>query len=152
MKTALTADIIETASTLSVTASPDAGGQLVTVPSGAHSVTVCAPVLPIKLAYRVGTSGEFRLLDGGECVTFDAAQSGAVYLAKQSALSNPVDAGITVRTVGTVRAGDADARLVGYQVNSLTGGIVKTIWNGTQAEYDAIATPDPDTLYLIVEA
>ena len=36
-------------------------------------------------------------------------------------------------------------------VESVTGGITK-IWTGTQAEYDAIATPADDTLYVIVEA
>lgn len=37
------------------------------------------------------------------------------------------------------------------QTNQVTGGITK-IWSGTQAQYDAIATPADDTLYIIVEA
>ena len=33
---------------------------------------------------------------------------------------------------------------------SLTGVIVKTIWSGTQAQYDSLAVKDADTLYIIV--
>ena len=36
------------------------------------------------------------------------------------------------------------------ETNVLTGGIVNLIWNGTQAQYDAIAVKDPATLYVIV--
>lgn len=36
-------------------------------------------------------------------------------------------------------------------VQTVAGGITK-IWTGTQAQYDAIATKDDDTLYIIVEA
>ena len=32
---------------------------------------------------------------------------------------------------------------------TLTGGIANTIWNGTQAQYDAIVTKDANTVYLI---
>ena len=42
-------------------------------------------------------------------------------------------------------------KMVQVEVNEVTGGITK-IWTGTQAEYDAIATPADDTLYIIVEA
>lgn len=34
--------------------------------------------------------------------------------------------------------------------NPVTGGIVKTLWSGTQAQYDAISVKDADTLYIIV--
>lgn len=37
-------------------------------------------------------------------------------------------------------------------INPLTGGIVKTIWVGTQAQYDAIAVKDSNTQYNIVAA
>lgn len=41
---------------------------------------------------------------------------------------------------------------VTYEQNLVTGGIVKTIWVGTQAEYDAITTKDANTEYNIVAA
>lgn len=36
------------------------------------------------------------------------------------------------------------------EINPLTGNIIKNIWNGTQAQYDAIAVKDDSTLYVIV--
>jgi len=45
---------------------------------------------------------------------------------------------------------DADADIVRAKSNPLTGGIVNLIWNGTQAQYDAIAVKDASTLYVIV--
>ena len=35
---------------------------------------------------------------------------------------------------------------------NLTGGIIKTLWVGTQAQYDAIAVKDANTQYNIVAA
>jgi len=43
-----------------------------------------------------------------------------------------------------------DASLVSAEVNPLTGGSIKTLWVGTQAQYDAIATKDANTQYNIV--
>lgn len=34
--------------------------------------------------------------------------------------------------------------------NPVTGVVINLIWNGTQAEYDAIAIKDANTLYVIV--
>lgn len=31
------------------------------------------------------------------------------------------------------------------------GGVVRAVWRGTQAEYDAIVTPDPQTIYLTID-
>jgi hypothetical protein len=45
--------------------------------------------------------------------------------------------------------GDVPA-VVTATTNPVTGGIIKTIWNGSQAEYDAIAVKDDSTLYVIV--
>jgi len=36
--------------------------------------------------------------------------------------------------------------------NPVTGGSIKTLWVGTQAEYDAIAVKDANTEYNIVAA
>jgi len=41
------------------------------------------------------------------------------------------------------------ADTVTASTNPLTGGIVKTIWNGTQAQYDALAVKDPEVLYVV---
>jgi hypothetical protein len=41
-------------------------------------------------------------------------------------------------------------KVVRYTQNPVTGRIIKTLWSGTQAQYDAIVTKDPDTLYIIV--
>lgn len=40
--------------------------------------------------------------------------------------------------------------VVTAQTNPVTGGIIKTLWTGTQAQYDAIATKDANTMYVIV--
>lgn len=37
-------------------------------------------------------------------------------------------------------------------VNPLTGRLINTLWVGTQAQYDAIATKDANTEYNIVAA
>ena len=47
---------------------------------------------------------------------------------------------------------DPDRSLVYAATNDLTGGSVKTIWSGTQAQYEAISVKDDSTLYLIVSA
>ena len=46
--------------------------------------------------------------------------------------------------------GTADARLL-RSATGLSGGSTDSWWSGTQAEYDAIETKDPDTLYVITE-
>lgn len=40
--------------------------------------------------------------------------------------------------------------LVSSQTNPLSGLSIKTIWNGSQTQYDAIAVKDDATLYVIV--
>jgi len=40
--------------------------------------------------------------------------------------------------------------VVTTETNPLTGGIIKTLWVGTQAQYDAIVTKDANTQYNIV--
>lgn len=50
-----------------------------------------------------------------------------------------------------LREGSERLPVVTAETNPVTGGVTK-IWTGTQAEYDAIATPADDTLYIIVEA
>ena len=48
----------------------------------------------------------------------------------------------------------ADARLLRSGAGlgtSSSGGSADSWWSGTQAEYDAIVTKDPDTLYIITE-
>lgn len=40
--------------------------------------------------------------------------------------------------------------IVTATTNPVTGVIINTIWNGTQAQYDAIAVKDDATLYVIV--
>jgi len=52
------------------------------------------------------------------------------------------------RSAQRIRAG---INAVGYYANPLTGNITK-IQPLTQAQYDAIATKDAETLYVIVEA
>lgn len=58
---------------------------------------------------------------------------------------------MNVKVSTALRIGAAGEQPVTARANTLTGGITK-IWTGTQAEYDAIATPADDTLYIIVEA
>lgn len=40
--------------------------------------------------------------------------------------------------------------LVGGTISPLSGAGVKTIWEGSQADYDAIGTKDSNTLYVII--
>lgn len=40
--------------------------------------------------------------------------------------------------------------MVTSEVNPLTGGMIKTIWTGSQAQYDAIAVKDNNTLYVVI--
>jgi hypothetical protein len=110
----LTAQVDAAESTVTVTASPDAGGQLLTVPAGALSVSGCVAALPVRLKWRIGTSGSWAMIDGGECFTVSGPSSANVYVAKQSAASAPVSLVITVRTAGEVMAGPAAAPVVTY--------------------------------------
>lgn len=65
---------------------------------------------------------------------------------------------MTTPTVGTVEnpfnidvvSEMGQQGLVIATTDPVTGGITK-IWTGTQAQYDAIATKDDSTLYVIVE-
>ena len=63
-------------------------------------------------------------------------------------LSNPVVA--TDFDTGWVLLSGGDAA-VANAVDDLNSEENITFWTGTQAEYDAIATPDPDTLYYITD-
>lgn len=117
----VTAQLEAASSTVSVTASPAGNGQLLAVASGAFDVTVCAPVAPVRTKWRVGTSGQWNDLEGGECFTVSGPDSANVYLAKGAAQSSAVAVTVTVRTVGTLMAGDADARAVQAEVNQVTG-------------------------------
>lgn len=146
---ALTGQLSETSGSINVTASPDAGGQLVTGVTGAYDVRICAPVAPLRLKWRIGTSGDWSEIEGGECFTVAGPSAQSIYLAKQSAKSAPVTVASTVRALASVSAAGVPVPVVTSQTNLVTGGIAK-IWTGTQAQYDAIATKATDTLYVIV--
>lgn len=45
--------------------------------------------------------------------------------------------------------GDAGVPVMG-KTDPVTGVVINTIWNGTQAQYDAIAVKDANTLYVVV--
>ena len=46
--------------------------------------------------------------------------------------------------------GGQQVGLVSSKTNPFTGLSIKTIWNGSQAQYDAISVKDDSTLYVIV--
>lgn len=51
---------------------------------------------------------------------------------------------------GVVSIIPAGSSPVSANVDPVTGMVIKTIWNGTQAQYDAIAVKDNNTMYIIV--
>ena len=56
----------------------------------------------------------------------------------------------TVPTSNTAFTNDAGYITSAATANMVTSTYVSTIWKGTQAQYDAIATKDPNTFYIIV--
>ena len=117
------ADLIEAQSTVVVSASHAAGGQLLTVAAGAYDVTVQIPQLPIRAKWRVGTSGDWNEFEGGEGFTVSGADSARVYLAKFAEQSASVTAAVKVRTVGSFTTGSAQVGLVTTKTDPVTGVI-----------------------------
>lgn len=114
-------------SSLSVTTSPVSGGQLVSVPASCASTTITMPLVPSRCRVRAGTSGDWTTLGGGDAITFTGADAAQVYVAKESAVSGNVTVTVT------------------------TSSGITTVALMTPAEYDALASPDATTLYIIAE-
>ena len=103
----VTANLVSAESSVTVSASTATGGQLLSVIAGAYDVTVVAPGLPLRLKWRVGTSGDWSDLEGGEGFSVTGADSASVYLAKYAPQASSVAVAVTVRSVGALRAGGA---------------------------------------------
>lgn len=123
-KIALEGQLSETVGTVTVSASPDAGGQLVTGVTNAYDVTICVTVAPVRLKWRIGTSGDWRETEGGECFTVSGGDAQSLYLAKQSAQSASVFATYTVRQLTSVSAAGLTVPIVTYS-QTPAGGVEK---------------------------
>lgn len=136
----LTADLVASQSSVTVTAAPGAGGQLLVVDAAAYDVTVCLPVSPVRLKWRIGTSGAWSDIEGGECFTVAGPDAANVYLAKAAAQSASVVVTVTVQTVGAFMAGRADARAVTYS-ESINGWVRKFVNGYPVIEHDPTGWP-----------
>ena len=59
----------------------------------------------------------------------------------------------TNELVGIKDSVDGEERVIAFsETNSVSGLVIKTLWVGTQAQYDAIAVKDANTQYNIVAA
>ena len=57
----------------------------------------------------------------------------------------------TNELVGIKDSVDGEERIIAFSnINSVSGLVIKTLWVGTQAQYDAIAVKDANTQYNIV--
>lgn len=132
-KVNLQADLITAASAVTVTASHEAGGQLLTVDASAYDVTICVPVAPVRIKWRIGQSGDWREVEGGECFTVEGPDAANVYLAKGAAQSIPVEAAVKVRTIGEISVGKANSGVVTYKTDPLSGG---SVFSGVGLTFD----------------
>ena len=96
--------------------------------------------MSFRFQFRRGTTAERDasnpILAAGEpAVVLDSGQPAELVLGD----------GVTAMADLRAAVWDDDARLAG----GLAGVGVSTIWSGSQVAYDAITTPDPDTLYFV---
>lgn len=66
---------------------------------------------------------------------------------------DPLDLAIAIPPegppIGVGQYAELSDRIEDIEIGVLAGVGVSTIWSGSQAAYDAITTPDPDTLYFV---
>ena len=67
------------------------------------------------------------------------------------ALPDLSDVNIDTQTLANDQALAYDSTTQKWINKNIGGGTGATTWEGTQAEYDAIANPDPDTIYFITD-
>ena len=115
--------------------------------------SIVIPLVTGESVTVVAASGTYGIVGVSGSVagtTIATAATGGTY--------GPYASGVTMRITSSASSEiDFDAGTAPVIVSdtpviaskNLTGGIANTIWNGTQAQYDAIVTKDANTVYLI---
>jgi len=131
---------------------------------GKPVITHIAPAYDDETGEITGITREDTPIGGGADMSayYTSAQTEEAITSKNYVTSAQVETQITskgyatvsqiptVPTSNTAFTNDAGYITSAATANMVTSTSVSTIWKGTQAEYDAITTKDPNTFYIIV--